>query len=136
MNLGKQIIIILLASLLVSTISYAIVGKINTTKENEITLSAALAEANVLWVDARAIDVYEKEHIPEAILLNEDDWDNLIIGFLDNWNPDMTVVVYCSGAACNASHSVALRLTSDYEIGNVYVLKDGWNAWENRANSK
>ena len=136
MSLFRQIIILLLASLTLAAISYAVVGNVDIAKENEITLATALGKANVLWVDARGADAYESAHIPEAILLNEDDWDNLIVGLLDRWRPDVTVVVYCSSSACNASQSVAQRLTKDFEFNNIYVLKDGWHAWQNRENSK
>ena len=136
MTLGTQITVLLIVSLLLSAITYVIVGKIDISKENEITLDVALAKTNVLWVDARGVDAYEKEHVPKALLLNEDDWEQLIIAFLDAWNPDITVVVYCTSAACNASQAVALRLTTDYEIENVYVLKDGWDAWKNKKKSK
>ena len=136
MSLPRQIIVLLLASLFVSALCYAIVGKIDISKENEITLATALAKAEVLWVDARGVDAYETGHIPGAVLLNEDDWDNLVVGLLDRWNPELTVVVYCSSSSCNASQSVALRLTNDFQFDNIYVLKDGWNAWQNKANSK
>jgi len=136
MSLFKQIALLLLASLVLSAASYAIVGEIDLSKENEITLATALAKENVLWVDARGIDAYETEHIPGAVLLNEDDWDQLIVAFLDAWNPDITIVVYCSSAACNASQAVALRLSNDYQLENVTVLKEGWEAWKNKTDSK
>src|SRR5687768_16750153 len=58
---------------------------------------------HVLWVDARSRPRFEAAHIEGAVLLNEDDWETLIPAFLDAWDPDKTVVVYCDGGKCDAS---------------------------------
>ena len=83
----------------------------------------------VQWVDARSRAKFEHAHIPGALLLNEDEWDTLIAPFLDAWDPDKTIIVYCDGGSCEASHKVAERLRADLKIGNVHVLKGGWGAW-------
>ena len=41
-----------------------------------------------LWVDARSAKEYDAEHLPGAILLNLEDWDNLFPSFLEQWQPD------------------------------------------------
>jgi rhodanese-related sulfurtransferase len=87
---------------------------------------------HVLWVDARARAKYEHEHIPGAVLLNEDEWNNLFGAFSDAWDPDKIVVVYCDGRTCDASHAVAERLRKELQNQNVYVLKGGWSAWQGR----
>lgn len=83
----------------------------------------------VQWVDARARTKFERSHIPGALLLNEDEWNTLIAPFLDAWDPDKTIVVYCDGGTCEASQKVAERIRTELKIGNVYVLKGGWSAW-------
>ena len=83
----------------------------------------------VIWVDARARAKFEKRHVPGAVLLNEDEWDALVGPFLDVWDPDKEVVVYCDGGGCEASTAVAERMRNELRIGNVHVLKGGWNAW-------
>ena len=85
----------------------------------------------VLWVDARSADDYEAEHVPGAILLNLESWDDLLPKFLDQWNPDKKVVVYCSAATCELSHEVAERLRKS-GISPVFVLKGGWEAWKSQ----
>ena len=98
--------------------------------EGEITLSIILAEgAEVLWVDARSRDTYERDHVPGAILLNEDDWETLLNEFLDSWNPDLTIVVYCDSQQCQASKHVAERLRSELQLEKVYTLYGGWETW-------
>ena len=86
---------------------------------------------SVLWVDARSADDYRTDHIPGAILLNLESWDELLPNFLDQWSPEKKVVVYCSAATCELSHEVAERLRKS-GITSVFVLKGGWEAWKTR----
>lgn len=95
----------------------------------EITLENIPA-TNVQWLDARSYSDFEKEHIPGAMLLNEDDWDTLLSEFVMVWDPEATVIVYCSSLSCSASKAVAERLRQDIEGINVYHLKGGWEAWK------
>jgi rhodanese-related sulfurtransferase len=83
----------------------------------------------VQWVDARPRAKFDAGHIPGAALLNEDEWDRLVPAFLDAWEPEKIVVVYCDGGSCDASHAVAQRLRDDLKLENVHVLKGGWKAW-------
>lgn len=85
----------------------------------------------VLWVDARSAEDYGTEHVPGAILLNLEDWDRLFPKFLDRWEPEKKVVVYCSAATCELSREVAERLRKN-GVSSVFVLKGGWEAWKNR----
>ena len=84
----------------------------------------------VLWVDARPDMQFEAGHIPNAVQLNEDRWDELLPQFLSVWAPDKRVVVYCSSASCAASHHIAARLRANAGLPNVYVLKGGWETWQ------
>ena len=86
----------------------------------------------VQWVDARPRAKYERTHIPGALLLNEDEWEALVGPFLDAWDADKTLVVYCDGGSCEASQAVAERIRTELKIGGVYVLKGGWAAWEGK----
>jgi rhodanese-related sulfurtransferase len=88
-----------------------------------------------IWVDARPQDDYDREHVPGAILLNEDRWGQLLPDVLAVWTPDKKVVVYCSSEGCNASRDVARRLREEVQLkdaagGNcVFVLEGGWEEW-------
>jgi rhodanese-related sulfurtransferase len=86
---------------------------------------------SVLWVDARPAEEYRADHVPGAISLNLESWDELLPNFLDQWSPDKKVVVYCSAATCELSHEVAERLRKS-GITSVFVLKGGWEAWKTR----
>ena len=90
---------------------------------------------NGMWVDARLAEEFERDHIPDAILLNEDSWNELLPQFLGQWSPDKRVVVYCSAQSCNAAAEVARRLREEAQLKDnegkncVFVLEGGWEEW-------
>jgi rhodanese-related sulfurtransferase len=84
---------------------------------------------NAIWVDARPDLEFEREHVPGALLLNEDRWNELLPQFLATWSPEKRVVVYCSSQGCNASREVARRLRDEAQLKNVFVLQGGWEEW-------
>ena len=92
---------------------------------NEVTHWAA----PILWVDARTAETYQIKHVPGAILLNEGEWEQLLPGFLEVWQPNARIVVYCDSQACDASQAVALRLQRELKLAEIHVLKGGWAAW-------
>ncbi len=83
-----------------------------------------------LFVDARPKQRFDAGHIKGAILLNNEDWDSLSTKFIDAWDPDQKIVVYCDGGSCEASREVAERLKREFQIKNIYILKGGWPAWQ------
>lgn len=105
-------------------------------QEGEITLTTAREMATsqpVLWLDARTREQYEADHIPGAVLLNEDEWNGLLLPVADLLfaasNPP-TVIVYCDSRACAASHQVAERLQEELGYEDVVVLHGGWETWQ------
>jgi rhodanese-related sulfurtransferase len=87
--------------------------------------------ANALWVDARPSEEFERDHIPGAVLLNEDRWSELLPQFLEKqWSPEKKIVVYCSAESCNLAEDVARRLREEAKLPNeIRILKGGWEAW-------
>jgi len=84
---------------------------------------------NVIWVDARPDDEFARDHVPGALSLNEDRWNELLPQFLAVWSPGKKIVVYCSSLSCNASREVARRLRNEAQLPGVFVLEGGWEAW-------
>jgi rhodanese-related sulfurtransferase len=84
---------------------------------------------NVIWVDARPDEDFARDHVPGALSLNEDRWNELLPQFLTVWSPGKKIVVYCSSLGCNASREVARRLRKEAQIPDVLVLEGGWEAW-------
>ena len=84
---------------------------------------------NAIWVDARPDNEFDRDHVPGALSLNEDRWNELLPQFLAVWSPEKKVVVYCSTQGCNASREVAHRLRSEAQLKDVFVLEGGWEEW-------
>jgi rhodanese-related sulfurtransferase len=87
--------------------------------------------ANALWVDARPVDEFERDHIPGAVSLGQDHWSELLSQFLEKqWSPEKKIVVYCSAESCNLAEDVARRLRDESKLPNeIRILKGGWEAW-------
>jgi rhodanese-related sulfurtransferase len=97
-------------------------------------VSVALARswgADAIWIDARPEVDFERDHVPDAILLNEDRWNELLPQFLqERWSPEKKLVVYCSAESCNLAGDVARRLREEAKLPNqIRVLKGGWEEW-------
>ena len=97
-------------------------------------VSADLARSwgsDAIWIDARPDADFERDHVPDAILLNEDRWNELLPQFLQQrWSPEKKIVVYCSTQSCNLAGDVARRLREEAKLPNqIRVLKGGWEEW-------
>lgn len=103
------------------------------TDPGQVTLAQAEAWGdNVLWVDARPSDDFDAGHVPGAVQLNEDRWDQLLAQMLMQWSPERKVVVYCSAQSCQTSHEVAERLRQQAGLKNIHVLQGGWEGWQTK----
>jgi rhodanese-related sulfurtransferase len=135
MGVARQALCILLVPLIPASLTAAFHPRRppwsqETLAPGEETLSTVLAwRENALWVDARSVEEYEAEHVPGALLLNLESWDELFPKFLDQWGPGKRVVVYCSATTCELSRDVAERLRKS-GISPVFVLKGGWETWK------
>ncbi len=97
--------------------------------ENEITLSG-VRELNgeIVWIDARTEKDFEKKHVKGALLLNQENWADLL------WKHrsviegirEIPVIVYCDGKRCKRSSEVAERLRTEMGLSPVYVFKGDW----------
>ena len=102
-------------------------------RDDEVTLAdvGKRWHGDVLWIDARLRELYDKGHIPGALLLNEQELDALltqhILTLQDNKKP---VVIYCDGKACHASRKMREYLMEHLALNDVWVLTGGWPAWQ------
>ena len=85
---------------------------------------------NALWVDARPAADFEDGHVPDAVSLNEEDWDAGFANLIEKWDGERPLIVSCGGERCHASESVARRLRRELGFENVHVLLGGWTAWQ------
>ena len=129
----RQIIALLAIALIPALVSGLVhwkKGSLPSAPRDEVTAETVRSWGDkVQWVDARKRAEFEDEHIEGAVLLNEEEWESLVNGFLDAWEPEEHVVVYCDGGGCEASHEVARRIRAELKIEDVWVLKGGIKAW-------
>ena len=101
-----------------------------------VTVAQAQAWGDsAIWVDARPDEEFAHDHVPGAVSLNEDRWNELLPQVLPKWSPEKKVVVYCSAQSCNAAREVAKRLRDEAQLKDnegrncVFVLEGGWEEW-------
>ncbi|WP_395748355.1 rhodanese-like domain-containing protein [Prosthecobacter sp.] len=91
----------------------------------------------VLWIDARIQEQYEAGHVPGAVLLNEQHFEDQLFGLLDTLQTNKKpIIVYCNAAKCDASRKILERLKQTLPIENAFVLKGGWSAWQEVAKKR
>lgn len=103
--------------------------KAPATSDEVSVASAKRWGDNVMWLDARPAEDFEAEHVPGAMLLNQEGFDELLPKVLNAWSPEKKIVVYCSKKTCGASREIARRLRDEAQLKNVYVLDGGWESW-------
>ena len=86
------------------------------------------AEA-ALFLDARMPEEYEEAHIPGALNLPPDNYEERFLDAMEAIEGAGKIVVVCSGIECADSIQVAERLLEAVEEP-IYVVEDGWRAWK------
>ena len=128
MKTVKEGLIILAISVVSGVVAFFVHPKAPSFSAGDLELELEQIDdlGPVFWVDARSDEYFERGHLDGAISLNLERWEELLLGFLDSWPPDTTVVIYCSSQACLRSHEVADRLQDELGVEEIYVLKGGW----------
>lgn len=102
-------------------------------RDDEVSMQAIQErwKGDVLWIDARIQEQFDAGHVPGALLLNEQKFDEQLFGHLDTLQANTKpIIIYCSAAKCEASRHVLERLKQTLPVENVFVLKGGWQAWK------
>lgn len=98
----------------------------------EITVpqAKALFDQGVSFIDARHDDEYNEQRVQNAFNLTSAMFDGgqppQALSLLD---PNLPVVIYCSGGDCDASHAVGIRL-QQAGYTQIHIMKDGFPAWK------
>lgn len=134
MKTFRIILVIIAATFFLGTANFFVnpkFPKMSLAKDEVDLQTVKNLPSNLLIVDARSAKDFAIARVENAINLSEDNFDSKLGEFLDAWNPDCSVVVYCSSSSCNSSRNVARRLTSECGLKNVYVFKGDWQKWKN-----
>ena len=81
-----------------------------------------------VFVDARSQEEYDAGHIPGALLLSYDDFEESISSFQGLVPLDTVLVAYCSAVGCGSSAEVA-ELLREVGYSEVHQFPGGWEAW-------
>jgi rhodanese-related sulfurtransferase len=98
--------------------------------EDEITLTQIHTDfpQGVLWLDARPTAQYTEAHIPDALPLNEEDFDQQLFNLLETLQSnEKPIIIYCGGEQCQASRKIRQRLLESLPLDQVFVLRGGWH---------
>jgi rhodanese-related sulfurtransferase len=88
----------------------------------------ALLDKGAIFLDARPRDFWRVSRIPGSLPLPEEGFDKAFPEVEERLRRASTIVVYCSGYGCEASHIVARKLR---EKGfAAAILDEGLPAWQ------
>jgi rhodanese-related sulfurtransferase len=146
MSTGLQALVISVVALLGSLAVWAIKGAPVRLTDDEVRLTTVIEDwgGEVLWVDARKRDEWQRNGLEGSVLINldaDENLDSLIAEALPRLAVAKRVVIYCGDAGCGTSHEVSRQLCS-HDIGvkgdrtkteptgdlEIYVLHGGWEA--------
>ncbi|HYE07342.1 MAG TPA: rhodanese-like domain-containing protein [Planctomycetota bacterium] len=97
--------------------------------QGEVTAATASTWRDALWIDVRPADRYAAGHVPGALRLDEDAWEDGLAELAAHWDGVRPIVVYCDGGGCEASRAVADRLRRELAAERVFAMQGGWTAW-------
>lgn len=91
----------------------------------------ALFQQGKPFIDSRHIDEFREGHVQNAFQLSVDE---LLAGkglvWLNALDKNDTVVIYCGGGACDASHNLYNYLTASFGFTRCRIMHEGWPAWK------
>ena len=88
-----------------------------------VELARELGDDNVQVVDVRAAEDYKKGHIPGAINLPQERWDDT-----DQLNKNKLHVLYCYSQVCHLAAKAAMKLAG--KGFSVMELEGGFAGWK------
>ena len=87
-----------------------------------VELKRAIDNGEVVVIDVRAAEDYHKEHIPGAISLPKDKWEQP-----EGLRRDKTNVLYCYSQVCHLAATAAIGLAEDgYPVKELEGGFEGW----------
>jgi rhodanese-related sulfurtransferase len=86
-------------------------------------------EGKAVFVDARSPKEYRAGHIPGALLLPLDDFEEIVSSWKDLIPAETPLIAYCAGEGCDSSREVAALLV-ERGYKEVKVFFGGWEHWK------
>ena len=101
-----------------------------------ITIAEARAAYDkhlALFIDARSADQYAAAHIPGAVSLPADAFDDHFPDAADKIEASPFLVIYCEGGDCSYAIHVGERLF-EYGFLGIRIMVDGFDPWATAGN--
>jgi len=96
---------------------------------NPLKVKRLVASGTITVLDVRWPDIYDQGHIPGALNVPLDDFEEEKEGLLSKVTPGDEILVYCASVACHDSHTFATRLI-EMGFSRVAVYSGGFAEWE------
>lgn len=88
-----------------------------------------------LIIDARSSVMFSENHIGNAINIFPYDDEQVYIPKILNLPQDRTIIVYCDGGQCDASHKLAEAILN-FGYNKVFIYSGGWEEWSQKQGIK
>ncbi len=92
-----------------------------------------LDKGSAIFIDSRTGDLYRKAHIQGALnipVFPEAAYTGGIKKSFNRLQESLEIVIYCDGETCGTSRELAGRLIKMGYGRHLYIIKDGFPAWE------
>jgi rhodanese-related sulfurtransferase len=89
-----------------------------------------LGRNDVVFIDARTPENYQKAHIGKAINIYPYESNEAHIGKIASLDREKTYVVYCDGGSCDLSHDI-IKIMLNFGFPRVFLYLGGWEEWIN-----
>ena len=86
-------------------------------------------EGSAVFVDARSQQEFRAGHIPGALLLTLDDFEETVASWRNLIPSETLLIAYCAGEGCDSSREVAALLVEE-GYSQVKVFFGGWEDWK------
>jgi rhodanese-related sulfurtransferase len=91
---------------------------------------AFFKSGDCIFIDARMPEDYVKGHIPHAISLPLELFNEVWPKVAPTISREALIITYCDGQECNSSRELAEKLRA-LGFTSVRAFVGGWNAWRN-----
>lgn len=93
------------------------------------TAEAHSRSTEYTWVDVRTLERFNKAHIPQAVLFDEDNITEGIASLKSVHKPGRKIVVYGEGKGSDRAQRVARIIRKELQSKEVVLLEGGWSTW-------
>lgn len=84
--------------------------------------------SEIILVDARLFEDFTRGHLPGAISLPEENFNQKLMDYAQTIASAKAIIVYCGNSECDRADKVAVKL-QDLGFRNLYIMVEGYQKW-------